>query len=152
MVGHRFPYMAPEQMNGDCDVRTDVYALGAVLYQMATGQRPFPHADIALLVYAIKYQPPTPVRSLNPDVSPSLEQLILRALEKEPDLRYATAHDIGAALKVIRDLIRAGGSTPAAPPRIRSLAVLPLEDLSGGWRAITSPTASPKRSSPISRS
>jgi serine/threonine protein kinase/tetratricopeptide (TPR) repeat protein len=126
------PYMAPEQMNGDSDVRTDVYALGAVLYQMATGQRPFPHDDITQLVYAIKYQPPAPVRSLNPGVSPSLEQLILRALEKEPDLRYATAHDIGAALKVIRDLIRAGGSTPAAPPRIRSLAVLPLEDLSGG--------------------
>jgi eukaryotic-like serine/threonine-protein kinase len=126
------PYMAPEQIRGECDVRTDVYALGAVLYQMATGQRPFPHDDMRELVFAIQYQPPAPVRSLNPGVSPSLERLILRALEKEPDLRYATAHDIGAALRVIRDLIRSGGSAPATLPRIRTLAVLPLEDLSGG--------------------
>ncbi|HEU4940648.1 MAG TPA: protein kinase [Candidatus Eisenbacteria bacterium] len=126
------PYMAPEQIRGGCDVRTDVYALGAVLYQMATGQRPFPHDDVKDLVFAIQYQPPAPVRSLNPGVAPSLERLILRALEKEPDLRYATAHEIGAALKVIRELIRSGGAAPATLPPIRTLAVLPLEDLSGG--------------------
>ncbi|HEX5031095.1 MAG TPA: protein kinase [Candidatus Eisenbacteria bacterium] len=128
------PYMAPEQIRGQCDVRTDVYALGAVLYQMATGQRPFPQEDMPRLIYAIAYEPPPPVRSLNPGVSPPLERLILRALEKEPDLRYATAQEIAVALKEIRDLIRSGGSPHAAPARprpIRTLAVLPLEEISG---------------------
>jgi len=127
------PYMAPEQIRGECDVRTDVYALGAVLYQMATGQRPFPHDDLPRLIYAIAYEPPAPVRSLNPAVAPSLERLILRALEKEPELRYPTALDASAALREIRELIRSGGAAsfaPTAPPRIRTLAVLPLEDLS----------------------
>ena len=129
------PYMAPEQIRGECDARTDVYALGAVLYQMATGQRPFPQEDMPRLIYAIAYEPPPPVRSLNPGVSPPLERLILRALEKEPDLRYATAQDIAVALKEIRDPIRSGGSphaVPARPPLIRTLAVLPLEEISGG--------------------
>ena len=129
------PYMAPEQIRGECDARTDVYALGAVLYQMATGQRPFPDEDLPRLIYAIAYVRPEPVRSLNRDLSASLEAVILRALEKEPDLRYATARDIGAALKELRDVVRSGGSPHAigtASQPIHSLAVLPLDDLSPG--------------------
>jgi eukaryotic-like serine/threonine-protein kinase len=129
------PYMAPEQIRGACDARTDVYALGAVLYQMATGQRPFPDEDLPRLIYAIAYVRPEPVRSLNPDVSVPLEAVIHRALEKEPDLRYATAKDIGVALKELRDVVRSGGSPHAlegARQRIHSMAVLPLDGLSQG--------------------
>jgi serine/threonine protein kinase/tetratricopeptide (TPR) repeat protein len=127
------PYMAPEQIRGECDARTDLYALGVVLYQMATRQRPFIHEDLPRLIYAIAYEPPAPVRALNPAVSPSFERLVLRALEKEPDLRHPTAQDASSALKEIRELIRTGGAAtfPASSlPPIRKLAVLPFDDLS----------------------
>ena len=127
------PYMAPEQIRGQCDERTDVYALGVVLYQMATGKRPFTQTEMPRLLYAISYEPPSSPRSINPEISSSFERVVLRALEKEPELRYATAKEIAAAMTEAREWIRSGQAppnVPAAPRRIRSLAVLPLEDLS----------------------
>ena len=124
-------YMAPEQFLGaTVDARADLFALGVVLYEMATGRHP--HADQlpAALMYAIVNVRPAPPRGLRPALSPRLEAAILRALERSPERRHPTA-------KALLDDLRAISATGAiaapvtAGPRIESIAVLPLVNLSG---------------------
>ena len=104
MVG-TLPYMSPEQLRGEgADSRSDIWAAGAVLYEMATGQRAFPEANSALLCNAILMKDPEPPSSLNPKISPGLENVILKALAKEPGHRYQTARELGVDL----DRITAG--------------------------------------------
>lgn len=88
------PYMAPEQFGGICDQRTDLWAAGAVLYEMATGQLPFPETQVQQLKDAILTKDPARPRSINPNLSPGLETVILRALQKDPKQRYQTATDL----------------------------------------------------------
>jgi len=165
------PYMAPEQLRGEpADARTDIHAAGAVLYEMATGQRPFSQAHGPQLIAAILNELPRPPRSLNPRVSLGLESAILKALDKEPENRYQSAKELGVDLRrlaaptllVVRPAARPrrvrraalvtalaaafllailvglnlGGWRQrllgkAAGPRIQSIAVLPLENLTG---------------------
>ncbi|MGH9387087.1 MAG: protein kinase domain-containing protein, partial [Vicinamibacterales bacterium] len=116
------PYMAPEQVKGEpIDARTDIYAAGAVLYELATGRRLFPDAGRAELVGAILGRTPAKPKSINPQLSDSLERTIVRALAKDPTSRPATAADLRVALteKGVRPL-----EEPAEPgPRERSIAV-----------------------------
>ncbi len=94
------PYMAPEQLRGEgVDARTDIHALGAVLYEMATGQRPFPETQGPRLIDAILHQAPQAPSGLNRRVSPGLEGIILKALEKEPENRYQSAKEIAVDLR-----------------------------------------------------
>jgi eukaryotic-like serine/threonine-protein kinase len=89
------PYMAPEQLLGDpVDQRTDIYAAGAVLYEMATGRRP--HADVhgARLIDAILHQGVIGPRLLNGRLSVGLEQILLKCLDKEPERRYQSAREL----------------------------------------------------------
>jgi len=93
-------YMAPEQLRGEnIDARVDVYAAGSVLYQMATGKRPHPQEYGPLLINAILNETPKPPSSLNPSVTPSLEAITLKALEKNPKLRYQTAQELASDLE-----------------------------------------------------
>jgi len=87
--------MAPEQLLGrPPDTRTDLYAAGAVLFEMATGQRPFgPRTGVAL-TDAILHEAAPPPRSIVPSLAPGLEATILKALDKDPDLRHQTAKDL----------------------------------------------------------
>ena len=88
------PYMSPEQLlNGKLDARTDIWAAGCVLYEMATGRRPFVGSGIEVTDRILHEQLPPPSR-LNHRVSAGLEAIILKCLEKDPALRYASAHDI----------------------------------------------------------
>jgi hypothetical protein len=89
------PYMAPEQVLGKgVDARTDVYAAGACLYELATGKRPFGERRGAVLTEAILHAPVAPPTSVNAALSPGLESMILKCLDKEPALRYQTAKEL----------------------------------------------------------
>lgn len=94
------PYMAPEQLRGEpTDARGDIWSAGAVLYEMATGKRPFPQSNSPLLINAILNQPPDPPSAVNPAVSIGLEQIILKALDKDPNHRYQSARELGVDLE-----------------------------------------------------
>jgi len=88
------PYMAPEQFNGVFDQRTDLWAAGVVLYEMATGKLPFPQNTLHRLKEAICHSEPKRPTEINPAISPGLEQVILRALKKDPKIRYQTAKEL----------------------------------------------------------
>ncbi|MCB9601017.1 MAG: serine/threonine protein kinase [Sandaracinus sp.] len=95
-------YMAPEQASGGaCDARTDVYAAGVMLFELLTGELPFPMQDPAAMLRAHLVQTPPKLRSLRPEVAPSLEALIDRALAKDPAQRFADGADMLAALEAI---------------------------------------------------
>jgi serine/threonine protein kinase/Tfp pilus assembly protein PilF len=89
------PYMAPEQLEGrEVDERTDIHALGAILYKLATGKRPYPQENPSEVMYAILHKPPEPPSSLGVQISEGLERIIFKCLEKEPANRYASAKEL----------------------------------------------------------
>ena len=99
-IAGTLPYMAPEQvLGGEIDARTDIHAAGAVLYEMATGQRAFPTVDRSLLTSAILRSSPRPAGSLNPRLSPELSRIIGKCLEKEPEDRYQSAKELAIDLR-----------------------------------------------------
>jgi serine/threonine protein kinase/tetratricopeptide (TPR) repeat protein len=165
------PYMSPEQLWGrPLDCRSDVYSAGVVLYEMATGKRPFQGKVPTAISEAILHTDPVSPRQLSPTISSALESVILKCLQKEPATRYQTARELSTDLRQVRSAsaditggrrpasvrtrwvpiaslmailavaapvsflrIRAGQARSIATsqiPSIRSLAVLPLENLS----------------------
>jgi len=92
-------YMAPERVNGKRgDARTDVYCLGAMLYEMLTGKIAFNDVDITTIMNARVTGDPDPPRSVNPNISPQAEEIVLQAMERDPDKRFPTAAAFKAAL------------------------------------------------------
>ena len=102
MLVGTIPYMAPEQIEGrEADARTDVWGLGALLYEMTTGEPPFVPTSAAGLVGAILKDEPPPMRELRPETPPALERLVMQCLAKDPDERWQSAHDVVAELRWI---------------------------------------------------
>jgi len=107
-----FQYMAPEQLEGrDADARTDIFAFGATLNEMLTGQRAFQGASHASLITAIMSADPAPASSIQPLVTPALERLVRRCLAKDPDDRWQSARDLRQELVWVKE----GGSQAGAP-------------------------------------
>jgi eukaryotic-like serine/threonine-protein kinase len=93
-------YISPEQAQGQTvDFRSDLYSLGCCLYEMLTGVVPFTGATPVAIAYRHVREDPTPPRQLNPDVSPALEAVVLKAMAKHPDDRYQTATEMRRALQ-----------------------------------------------------
>jgi eukaryotic-like serine/threonine-protein kinase len=132
------PYMSPEQVrDGRVDARTDVYALGTLIFEMTTGTRPFAGDDPGALLYRIVHELPPRLRDRRPGLSPEIEALVARCLEKKAAHRFA---DAGALLRALRGDDSGSGRAPVAEAatvesgarrEIHSLAVLPFENRSG---------------------
>jgi eukaryotic-like serine/threonine-protein kinase len=110
------PYMAPEQVQGRAaDARTDIWALGAILYEMVTGARAFEATSATSLAEAILEREPAPLASKQPLTPPALERLVRKCLAKAPDDRWDSAHDVADELRWIAEPQQAPASLVAGP-------------------------------------
>ena len=129
-------YMSPEQARGkQLDARSDLFSFGTVLYEMVAGILPFPGTTMGEIMEAVFVRQPTPPRFVNNATPPELERMILKALEKDPALRYQTAAELRADLQRLK---RDSGKnfslsgTARTPVSIPSVAVLSFVDMSPG--------------------
>jgi Tol biopolymer transport system component/predicted Ser/Thr protein kinase len=100
MILGTIQYMAPEQLEGlEADSRTDIFALGALLYEMATGKRAFDGTSRTSLIAAIVSAHPNPISSVIPMAPPALDHIVRKCLEKDPDDRWQSAHDVAGELR-----------------------------------------------------
>jgi serine/threonine protein kinase/Tol biopolymer transport system component len=115
-------YMSPEQVRGQAaDARSDIFAFGAVLYEMLSGARAFARATAAETMTAILREEPKELSAARPDVPPALERVIAHCLEKDPGLRFQSARDLAFALEAVSG-VSSSAAVPALVPRRAALS------------------------------
>jgi serine/threonine protein kinase len=118
-------YMSPEQVKGRAvDGRSDIFSLGVMLYEMVTGEKPFPGQNITTVIYKIVNEDPVPPRQIDPSIHPGISAVIMKALVKEPDQRYQNCREMQEDLRNYRTIapgagnpqstMVTGGGSPAA--------------------------------------
>jgi serine/threonine protein kinase len=145
------PYMSPEQIvGGDVDSRSDVFSLGVVIYQMATGQLPFSGSTRAEMKDRILHAAPEPMMRLNPDLPSELERITFKCLDKRTDSRYQSARELLIDLWPLKrqldartdsprfELLRRPDSTRAVPAATRAIASEASEFIARGWAHLRS--------------
>jgi eukaryotic-like serine/threonine-protein kinase len=123
-IAGTLPYMAPEQLRAEpIDARTDIHGAGAVLYEMATGKSPFSEVERSQLIGAILHRTPLRPGVLNHDLSPELERIITKCVEKEPENRYQSAKELAVDLRgLVREKDSARLLSDSSGFRIRSIS------------------------------
>jgi Tol biopolymer transport system component len=146
-----FQYMSPEQIEGkELDGRSDIFSLGAVLYEMLTGQRAFPGKSQLSVASAILEKEPTPINSIKPMTPPTLDHAIRRCFAKDQEERWQTARDLMLELKWIAEARSQVGALAAdnSPRKLRerwawlaagALAIAAVLAAAGWWRAASTP-------------
>ena len=113
-------YMAPEQVEGkEVDVRSDIFSLGTVLYEMITGKRAFEGKTTASTIAAIIAADPTPISSIQPTTPPGLDRVVKTALAKDPDDRFQTVHDLKLHLKWVAETVPSAAAGTVRPSQER---------------------------------
>jgi len=118
--------MSPEQLDGRADQRSDIFAFGAVLFEMLTGRKAFAGATSSAVIGAVVHTDPPAVSSLRPDVSPSLDRVTRRCLAKDPDARWQSTVDLVDELRWLAGHPIGSGNSIASPARARRWAVAAL--------------------------
>lgn len=109
-------YMSPEQLTGGAvDHRSDIFALGALLYEMVTGRRAFEGKTKTSVIASILDRDPPALTTLNAEAPPPLERVVVSCLAKDPDARWQSAHDVALELKALRDGVPSAGAREVAP-------------------------------------
>jgi len=104
-------YMSPEQVKGRAvDGRSDIFSLGVMLYEMVTGEKPFPGQNITTVIYKIVNEEPVPPRQINPSIHAGISTVVMRALEKDPDQRYQSCREMLEDLRNYRSIAPAGNN------------------------------------------
>jgi serine/threonine protein kinase/Tfp pilus assembly protein PilF len=145
MISGTPSYMSPEQVRGDdLDSRTDLFSLGLLIYEMATGRQAYSGNTGGVIIEAILGRAPIPARNVNPDLPPQLEEIINKSLEKDRKLRYQSASEIRADLQRLKRDTESGQTAttrvPVVPPVrgynwkvIAGATVLVVGLALGGW-------------------
>ena len=102
-------YMSPEQVKGRAvDGRSDIFSLGVLLYEMVTGEKPFPGQNITTVIYKIVNEEPVPPRQIDPSIHPGISAVVMKALAKEPEARYQSCREMLEDLRSYRSFAQGG--------------------------------------------
>jgi eukaryotic-like serine/threonine-protein kinase len=147
-------YMSPEQVKGKVvDGRSDIFSLGVMLYEMITGEKPFPGQNITTVIYKIVNEDPVPPRQIDSSIHPGLSAVIMKALAKDPDTRYQSCRELMEDLKNYRAIVPTAGS-PQTTMALSSNPEATVTMAPGGMKAAEEPSAAgrslmPRPASPL---